>query len=357
MGVVPRPHVSEAIRQLRQWVSVAAGVVALCCAAQMFVFAFAAYTNVRWDEVKGTGPKSLDVIGADPSSASMPAKPVSMDPTAKVDPAPGAHAADQVVGGVRGTSAISAISTTAKGVELNRVRSPADLWMKRGSGLAAGAGVVGAVCLAVLAFLGVAVAGGGCVPGVERATTSAVWSIVLAIVCLPLERMLPGFGVPGVFASYADMTAAIDARMIGGTGAGSLALLGQWVAAPGVAMFAALGVALWFRAGVEAGIIVIAPSELERAVVREAEMIQKRGVASSAPKAVGALNQAMGGMGMSAAAAADGPRGAPAGTLSAVERALEASGMSGASASGGGKIARGLVSGGGVADGDFKRPI
>lgn len=346
---VPRPHVSEAIRQLRGWVSLAAGVLALCCVVQMLVFGFAAYTQARWDDVKGVGEQSYKVIGADPNSVVKP--PPSLDPTVKVAaPAKDEHAAT----GIRG--AIATISQGASGVDVNRVRSPADLWMRRASGFAVGIGVLAGLCLTVLTLLGVMIAGGGCVPGVERATTAAVWSLVLGLICLPWERLMPGLGVPGVFASYADMTGVIDAKTIGGTGAGSLAMLMQWVVAPGVAMFAALGVALWFRAGVEQGIIVMSPSELDRAVMREAEMIQKRGVATSAPKAVGALNQAMGGMG-GVATVADVPRGAPAGTLSAVERALEASGMSGASASGGGKVARAFASGGGVADGDFKRPI
>lgn len=348
MNVVPRPHVSEAIRQLRGWVSLAAGVLAVCCVVQMMVFAFAAYTESRWDDVKGLGPQGFKVVGADVNSVVR--APASMDPTVKVaGPAKDEHAAV----GIRGAN--ETIAAGGKGVEVNRVRSAADVWMRRASGLAAGVGVLAAMCLCVLTMLGVAVAGGGCVPGVERATTAAVWAVILALVCLPWERLMPGLGVPGVFASYADMTGAIDGKTVEGVGVGAFAMMMQWVAAPCVAMFAALGVALWFRAGVEQGIIVLSPSEFDIAVAREAEMIQKRGVATSAPKAVGALNQAMGGMGAMAVAAAM-PRGAPAGTLSAVERSLEASGMSNASASGGGKIARGLV-GGGVADGDFKRPI
>jgi hypothetical protein len=317
----------------------------------MLVFGFAAYTSVRWDDVKASGEQSFKVVGADVNSVVKP--PASMDPTAKLEgPAKDEHAAV----GIRG--AVATIAQSAKStVETNHVQSPADVWMKRGSGFASGMGILAAACLAALTMMGVAVAGGGCVPGVERATTAAVWSIILGLLCLPWERLLPGLGVPGVFASYADMTGAIDGKLIGGTSAGPIAMLMQWVVAPGVAMFASLGVALWFRAGVERGVIVMSPSELDRAVVREAEMIQKRGVATSAPKAVGALNQAMGGMGMAAAVAAEGPRGAPAGTLSAVERSLEASGMSNASASGGGKVARAFVSGGGVADEDFKRPI
>src|SRR5205814_152574 len=118
----------------------------------------------------------------------------------------------------------------------------------------------------------------------------------------------------------------------------------QWIVAPLIGAFAATGVALWFRAGVERGVIVLAPSELDRAVDREVEQIRKRGVTSAGPKAIGALNHAIG----------DGERRRPAavGTLSAVERALEDSELVGA-----GLSATGRRKPRGVVDEDFKRPI
>jgi len=143
-----------------------------------------------------------------------------------------------------------------------------------------------------------------------------------------------------------------------------LGLMMQWVTGAAGGMFAAMGVAIWFRAGVERGILVTSASELEKAVVREAEMIQKMGVAISAPKAVGALHQAISAAGAITGGGAEGLRGAPPGTLTAVERALRekefVGSAAGASASGGGRAGRKVALGkmqGGVADEDFRRPI
>ena len=330
-----KPHVSDAIRQLRSWVTIACTVLALCCAVQMLVYAFAAYTDARWDDVHTPRPadKTLRVVGATNNESAGAPTPSSNEPT----------------GGVRTNMAES-----SKPAPLMRVKSIDDARMKRSSDFACAVGVIASVTLAMLTMLGVAVAGGGSVPGVERATTACVWSIVLGLLCLPWQRIMPGLGMPGIFGAYADMTGAIESKMLGGASAGGIALAMQWVGAPLVAMFAALGVAMWFRAGVERGIIITSPSELDRAVEREVGMIQKRGVASSTPKAVGALNQAFGSGGTEEP---DGRRGAPAGTLSAVERAMEEAAELAAIANHPApdmprrRIPRG------VADGDFRRPI
>lgn len=335
-----QPHVSAAIRQLRSWVTLAALALALCCAVQMLVYGFAAYTDSRFIELREVkSDKPLRVVGAEAPVAA----PAEGEPTA-LAAAPS--------GGVRG----QLMDKPAAAVEINRVSAAADLWMRRASDSATSAGVIAALTLAILTMLGMIVAGGACVPGVERATTAAVWSVVLGLLCLPWGRIMPGLGVPGIFASYAELTGAIDARMIGGTTAGALAMGMQWVGAPLVAMFTGIGVCFWFRAGVEQGVIVTSASELDRAVEREVEMIQRRGVAATAPKAVGALNQAFGAGG--SVAEPEGRCGAPAGTLSAVERALRESGSVGTATmqASEGSATRQRISRS-VADGEFKRPI
>jgi hypothetical protein len=298
----------------------------------MLVFMFAAYTEVRWTEVRAPKPERERVLKVVSPAASVPV------------PAEAGVSEAAVAGGVRSLAEKDAPKPAA------RTLSAADGLMARISGLACGAGTLAAVCLCVLTALGVCVAGGGCVPGVERAVTAAVWSLVLALLCLPWSTIMPGLGLPGVLAPYTDMTRALEDGAMSST-----ALHAQWAAAPLVAMFAALGVGLWFRAGVERGVIVLSPSELDRAVEREVEAINRRGVASSTPKAVGALNRAIGEGVVAGAAVVGGlsvggpaapAQGAPPGTLSAVERALADAPPPSAT-----RAPRG------VADADFKRPI
>jgi len=326
MRFTAKPHVSDAVCQLRGWVTIAATVLALCCATQMVVYAFAAYTDARWDEVRTLkNDKPLRVVGAPDQAA-----PATAPETDAV------HA--QVVGGIRTGAPV------AKATEITRVRSNSDVWMLRASGMAMSVGVLASLGLCVLTMLGLVVAGGGCVPGVERVTRACVWSMVMTMLCLPWGRIMPSLGLPGIFASYADLTGALDSRTLGGTTVPSITLTAQWFAAPLVTMFTALGVCLWFRSGVERGVIVTSPSELDRAVEREAEMINKRGVSASSPKAVGALNQAIG----------SAPNAS--GTLSAVERAAEEAAAL-ASLVDPGVTATGKRTSRSVVDSDFKRPI
>ncbi|MBY0311321.1 MAG: hypothetical protein K2W85_04575 [Phycisphaerales bacterium] len=344
---VPKPHVSGAVRQLRGWVTLASAVLAVCCLTQMLVYGFAAYTEVRVAELKPVKSERapLRVVGAMPvvepaeprsAAAGLPTEPKS-EPVAM-------PLASQPTG--LNTDAHLASATA---VNLNRVSSPADQMMKRASGIAGGVGIISCVTLAVLALLGVVVAGGASIPGVERVTTAGVWSLVLALMALPWHAMLPSMGVPGIFADYAALTVHLD----GGAGVSAVTLSGlgmaaQWVLMPIMAMFVCLGVCLWFRAGVERGVIITAPSELDKAVEREVEQISKRGVASSAPKAVGALHRAIG----------EEVRG-PEQAISAVERAIENAASLVGVRSGeedDTPITRRRIPRG-IADEDYKRPI
>ncbi|MBY0260924.1 MAG: hypothetical protein K2Q20_01170, partial [Phycisphaerales bacterium] len=260
-----RPHVSAAIRQLRGWVTLCAIVLAVSAGAQALVYAFVQFTDVRYVEVRQVRTDA---------------------PLRVVTPGDehGGGTGGEFAGGVRATVP----ETSSKTV---RILSGTNAWLERTSALACAAGVMSAVMLAVLTLLGVAVAGGACVPGVERVVTAGVWSLVLALLCLPWASIAPGVGVPGILVGYEAMTEVVDKGFLAGRTMGTLAGIAQWVVAPMVTMFAALGICLWFRAGVERGVIATSPSEFDRAVEREVEMIAKRGVASGAPKALGALNR------------------------------------------------------------------
>lgn len=414
---LPKPHVSQAVKQLRRWVTLCASVLALCCISQMLVFGFARYTDARWVEqrlgrvapspltvvggpegpvasaptatqirtsaaipepaatasttVPATTPETsepqhvellptsdghLPLVGSDgllsaglPSGDAEPVKPRQAKPASTVQqtPAPepvrtATSAAPStpalIQGGVRATLAAEPAPT------VKRSLSATDAIMSRTSQFASATGVIAAVVLAVMCFLGAVVAGGSSVPGVERVVTASVWSVVLALLALPWTHVLPGLGVPGIFASYVQLCGAIDSMDAGAPIMGELGMLGQWIIGPVVAMFVSLGVILWFRAGVERGVIITSPSQLDRAVEREVDQISKRGVQASAPKSVGALHRAIGdGVGDDSPAHAI-PVPAMAGAAAAL------------SATHDGPITR-VRAPRGVADDDFKRPI
>ena len=365
---IPKPHISAAVKQLRTWVCLCASVFALAAATQMLVFGFAQYTDVRWTEVREVKlDRPLRVVGA-PGAGAPAAENAPANTAATTDAADAESAASTTatapksenfaVGGVR-----SRIGDVKDAVDINRVKSESDRIMQRASAIACGVGVISAIMLTVFALLGVGVAGGASIPGVERVVTAGAWSFLLALMCLPWNALLPTLGIPGVFVGYEAMTLAIDAKHTGASGMGTFAALMQWVGAPLVAMFTSLGVCMWFRAGVDRGVIVTAPSELDKAVEREVEMISKRGVGASTPKAVGALNRAIGDDDHpSAAPASGGAIGMMSAsgdrTLSAVERAIEHAAHTANSmaeeTTATGRPRRTTRS---VVDGDFKRPI
>lgn len=247
-----KPHISHAVRQLRVWVTLAAVVVGLAAGTQMLVFGFANYTEVRWTDPRPqTVDRNLSVVGSGVAAHTL------SRPSAELPPPV-------------------------------RTLSAADTAMRRISTAAVGLGSLGAVALAVFCFLGVIVAGGGQIPGVERTVTACAWSLALAMLCLPWADVFPSIKVPGVFVGYAAMTRAID------SGNAGLPAIAQWVAMPAIAFVVCVLVAAWFHLGVQRGVIITAPSELDRAVEKEMENIQRRGMQHGTSRSVGALHRAIG---------------------------------------------------------------
>jgi hypothetical protein len=293
--MVPKPHISGAIKGLRRWVVLSASVVALAAVTQGLVFGFVHYTDVRQDEIKPAPPKELRVVEgnahlrehtADPAAA--PARSASADAPLL---GPGALMDTQrdIVGGVRGN-----LLTQKAPVDPNKITTAWDTYLRETSTLAAALGSVAAVVLCGLVFMGAVVAGGGGVPGVEKAVTSAFWSMVLAGLVLPWKDVMPSLPVPGIFAPYADLVAASDAAR---QGASAAAMFAQWLVLPMLAGLCATLVATWFCAGVRRGVIVTSVTEFDKQIEREVAEIAKRGGAKTIPSAgrtLGALNRAIG---------------------------------------------------------------
>lgn len=264
-------HTSAAAKQLRSWITLLSIVVAGCAVTQMLVYGFVNYTEVRFTEAAKPSPlgeRKLEVTSVEPSEAVV-----------ATDTAPA------VVGGVR-AKAIASGKTVAPA----RIKSSFDAVLARTSETTAAIGTVGCICMAVLTLIGVVIAGGANVPGVERAVTAGVWALVLGLLCLPWRSAFPGLMVPGIFGGYEAMTAAADKApgAVGGTAA-----FGQWLVMPLVGAVLSLFVCGWFRAGVERGIMAsVNPADL--AIQREMQAVAKRGVVVGATRSGGALSRVVG---------------------------------------------------------------
>jgi hypothetical protein len=277
-----KPHVSSAIVQLRAWVSVTSIALILALAAQLLVFGFVHYTDIRWTTVKADPmERPLMVVDGQPTSGLLDAGdagPVRV-------PAQEARAR-----GVREATA-GKESTSAAIADVNRVLTGADRIMRAGTNLAMTFGVVAAITLAMTAWLGVAVAGGGAVPGVERAVTAATWSFVLLGLCLPLKDIMPTMPVPGVFSGYERLTAGSEAARAGKGSEGILLLL--HVVLPAASIACAALVRYWFNEGVERGVIYTSMSEVDEAMEKEMAQISASGPNARMTRAMGALTRTM----------------------------------------------------------------
>jgi hypothetical protein len=249
--------VSEALASLRGWVSLAAALLAACLLTHTLAFGFTFATDVRTDELRPT----------------LSSAPLEI---------------------VRASAPRAARATTRPddGVDVNRVRSAGDVRVATAVAVSARIGSAAAVGLAVMTLLALSIAGGGNVPGVHRAAQAAFFSTALALCAVPWAAMFGPRALPGLFADDASMTAA---RILHDTGrAGALELFAQFIAAPLFGVFLCAMIVVWFRDGVERGVIMRSVSQFDRAVNEELRDIHRRGVATAAPRTLGALNRALG---------------------------------------------------------------
>lgn len=239
----------------------AALIVALCAGAKLVLFGFIHYTEVRYAaEDPGRTKASMMVISTVPPREVSSIQPVAVDPP--VNPFEG------------------------------RELSSADANMQRASTVAVGAGILAAFLLVFLSTLGTLVAAGGAVPGVDRAVSACIWSLILLLFCLPWSDFTATVPVTGAFTSY-EVVVQQSLQVMSGERSGAL-LHFEYLFAPVLVIACAIGVGFSFRAGVERGIIVTSISEFDRAIDKEISSLQENGISSRQPKVLGALYRTMG---------------------------------------------------------------
>jgi hypothetical protein len=258
----PKPHVSAALAQLRHGVTICAMIVGLCAVVQMLVFGFVHFTQVRWAPARHeVSALSFTVVA--------PGKRVEAQPQGQPEAA--AQAANQAI---------------------PRQHSDWEPTLNTASDLAVSIGVIATIMLAVQCALGVFIAGASAVPGVDKAVSAASWALLLALGGVPWHDFMPSIPFPGVFGDYLAMvntSEALDA------GVGSpVKLYAVYMLAPFASLAGSIMVLSRFRAGVARGIIITSVSEIDERLEREMAGIRARGVVASAPRAVVALNAAIG---------------------------------------------------------------
>ena len=278
----PKQHVSAAIAHLRFHVAILCTMFALAVLVQMMVFGFVHFTDARWESAQdasdGAKTQQLSVVSATAQPAASPSDEVA------------AESAEPRV------QTLGRKSTTLEELEAQKNVVVLSKWhfvMKQYSDLAVTIGVVAALGLAVLTFLGVVIGGGASVPGVEKAVTACTWSLALALLALPWSDVFTSMPYAGLFGGFERMVSGSEAVSAGA--GSSILLFAIHVLMPMAGLGIAVLVATRFWAGVSRGVIVTSVSELDRAIDQEISGIRARGVSSNmGPRAVGVLNRAVG---------------------------------------------------------------
>jgi hypothetical protein len=264
VNFTPRPHVSAALSHLRAGVTGAATALALCAAIQLLIFGFVHFTTLRYAQVT-RNPLPIQVVAPTRASAGPNAAPTS--------------------GAAPALAPFTPLATP-------KVVGEWDVRLRTVSDMTTSAAVISGILLAVFCCLGVAIAGGASVPGVERAVSAATWAMLVAAACLPWQDLMPSMLFKGAFGDYATMTTLSEEVDAGA--ASPFPLLASYLVTPLAALCGSLLVLGRFRAGVAEGVIVTSISELDERLEREIAGIRTSGVAGSNTRAIAALNHAIG---------------------------------------------------------------
>lgn len=311
MVLNPRPHVSEALLQLRRWTFFAGMVLIAAAVAQVLTFAVARYTQARHEELTSPAPNQL-VIRPDGSAVThAAARPSSTTPSTSSF-SPNSINLSAIAAAPSGTlssprtpattttpstlpspagavqplplpPASAAPSNDPPAVNPNLVRSVLDRNLNLLSGLTCGAGLIAAMVLPALTFLTVIVTGGAGLPGVDRAVRAATWAVVITGLALPWGIIAGGGLMPGIFAGY-------DRVVAGAAAPDALSALAVFVALPLAAVVLCACVLGWMHRAVDIGVATLAEQEV--AIEREMAEIRSKGPQAriGSGRALGALS-------------------------------------------------------------------
>jgi len=247
MASIHAPFVSMALSRLRRGVSLCCWVVSLALITQLLVWCFATFMDVRHEMLPDKASTSL-IVSADDAAKQAMTTGVSAQP---------------------GEGAIAA--GNSQGVEVNRVWTKQDRIMAKASMLALGAGTLGIIVVLPMLLLGAVLTAGSATPGVERTVSAFMWSLLLALLVLPMGEML---GLPwhdGGLVPYDHMTKQVDLEMAASMNSwGGLTFYARFAVLPLACLVGVIMVGLRFSFGVSAGILPKENMRLDPALEREA---------------------------------------------------------------------------------------
>jgi hypothetical protein len=241
MGSMQTPYVSISLTRLRRGVTMCCWVVGLALVAQLLVWCFATFMDVRYTIIEDRTPGQLIVSTTDVSKPSI----LPTDPN---------------------------IVANDKSIDPNRVSTKQDKIMAKVERFAYGAGMLGIVMLIPLLVLGAIMSTCCAIPGCEKTVSSFMWAMVIALLILPMGGVL---GLPwseGGLVSYENMTKQVDIEMAEDGSWGSPTFHARFAVLPLACLIGITMVGFGFGAGVHAG-IAKEDTRLDPALEREASNV------------------------------------------------------------------------------------
>jgi len=222
--------VSLALGRLRFSVLLCCWVIGATLLAQAVIWSLVNFTDLRWD--RSEAPPARTALVVQPSHA--PKVQSALD-AVKGDPQP------------------------PKPVDANRIITGYDRVFKVGSRLARGLGTLALFAMLPLLAVGVLLAAASATRGVDKTISAFTWSIVAALLVLPLGESLGMAQSGGAFWSYEQVTARIDAAGEPSLeeihGDSQMVAIARHLLLPLAAVCAIAMVGLRFDAGVESGLM------------------------------------------------------------------------------------------------------
>jgi len=225
--------VELAFRRLRMGVLGCCWIVGLALTVQLVVWSLSRYTEMRYETRVAPAPPAQVVSAADEAAASLRIPPTMSPGDEPRNP--------------------------EQAINPNHVFSKYDDIFRESSTLASAFGKLGYMMLMPLLAVGVFLSAGSGAAGVHKSVSAFTWSLVLAILVLPLGSLVNWHALSGAFYEYSTMIAGIDASQSAEAGAGAAQpaamYFARYLMLPAVCVIGTILIGFRFSLGVEDSLI------------------------------------------------------------------------------------------------------
>ena len=272
--------IGQALGRLRVAVNGCCWIIGLSLVAQLVVWSLLSYTELRWETVEAVDLNAPLIVNTDAAkkaeSRTIPQAPVIVNApattatppsavpgipavTATNSPAPAPVSASAAVAGPMAPTAPAAPAVAQTSTPTpqapQRVLSRHDGLFRAITMFAGGVGTLATVALLPLLAVGVMLCAGSATPGVDKTVSAFCWSVLLALLILPVGGSLGLALSGGAYSNYSEISLAADAARNQSTDHVAMVYYGRYLVLPIMCVIGVTLVGLRFGSGVELGLV------------------------------------------------------------------------------------------------------